>query len=130
MKDVTLLTLFSVRKFIDNTTNPDLRPKFIGKGIFSRIQRETSVNIRNYLMDPNNDGIDEEGNTTMHQLTKFEHLQEMDQQINQTPHLLFMLNKLGMTPLDVAIQQKEEDKAKLLIDRMQKYNNNCSLKFV
>lgn len=35
-----------------------------------------------------------------------------------------------MTPLDFAINEKEEEKAKILIDRMQKYNNNCSLKFV
>lgn len=102
MKDVTLLTLFIVRKFIDNSSNPELRPKFIGQ-IFSKISRETSLNIRNYLMDPAIDGVDDEGNTTMHQLTKFEHLQELDEQINNTPHLLFMLNKTGLTPLDVAI---------------------------
>jgi len=41
-----------------------------------------------------------------------------------------MLNKQGQTPLDVAINLKDDEKAKLLIDRMQKYNTNCSLKFV
>jgi hypothetical protein len=44
--------------------------------------------------------------------------------------MLFMLNKQGMTPLDVAINEKEEEKAKVLIERMQKFNYNCSLKFV
>lgn len=35
-----------------------------------------------------------------------------------------------MTPLDRAINEKEEEKAKLLIDKMAKYNDSCSLKFV
>lgn len=32
--------------------------------------------------------------------------------------MLFMLNKQGMTPLDIAINDKEEEKAKIFIDRM------------
>jgi hypothetical protein len=129
MKDVTLLTLYAIKKFIDHASNPELRPKTKGR-MFSKIQRETSLNIRNYLMDPNDNIIDEEGNTTMHQLTKFEGILDLHNQIDTSPHLIFMLNKHGMTPLDIAITEKEEDKAKVLIDTMQKYNNNCSLKFV
>lgn len=69
-----------------------MRPKFKGK-IFSKIARETSVNIKNYLMDPNDDKVDDDGNTTMHQLTKFEKLYDYQALIDSNPHLLFMLNK-------------------------------------
>lgn len=35
-----------------------------------------------------------------------------------------------MTPLDIAVNDQDEEKAKALIDTMVKYNPNCSLKFV
>jgi len=54
----------------------------------------------------------------------------MQHQIESNPHLLFMLNKQGMTPLDVAINEKEEEKAKILIESMQRFSPSCSLKFV
>ena len=106
-----------------------MRPKLQGK-IFSKIARETSINIKNYLMDPIDDKVDDYGNTTMHQLTKFERMDDYKALIDNNPHLLFMLNKQGMTPLDVAINEQDEDKAKALMDTMQRYNPNCSLKFV
>lgn len=129
IKDVALLTLFSIRKFIDNSSNPELRPKSISL-VFSRINRETAMNIKSYLMDPVINGIDKEGNCSMHQLTKFEQLQDLEDQISSSPHLLFLLNKNGLTPLDVAINSKDDEKAKLMIDRMNKLNANCSLKFI
>ncbi len=129
IKDATLLTLYMIRRFIDGASAPELRPKATGQ-IFRKVSRENALNIRNYLMDPNDGAVDEEGNTTMHQLTKFEDVNDLQNQISSNPHMLFMLNKQGMTPLDIAINEKEEEKAKIFIDRMQKYNNNCSLKFV
>ena len=124
-----MITLFIIRRFIDQSSNPEMRPKLQGK-IFSKIARETSINIKNYLMDPIDDKVDDYGNTTMHQLTKFERMDDYKALIDNNPHLLFMLNKQGMTPLDVAINEQDEDKAKALMDTMQRYNPNCSLKFV
>ena len=63
-------------------------------------------------------------------MTRFEDLFQLEQQIDNQPHFLFLLNKQGYTPLDLAINEKEEDKAKLLIQKMQKFTDNCSLKFV
>ena len=41
-----------------------------------------------------------------------------------------MLNKLGYTPLDLCINENDEKRSLYLIEKMHKYNNNCSLKFV
>jgi hypothetical protein len=41
-----------------------------------------------------------------------------------------MLNKQGFTPLDVAVTEGENVKARYLIEKMQRFNTNCSLKFV
>jgi hypothetical protein len=46
-------------------------------------------------MNGNDDEVDEEGNTSIHQLTKGEDLSILESQIISTPHLLFMLNKNG-----------------------------------
>ena len=43
-----------------------------GKSSLRKVEKEGSINIRNYLMDPNDEGIDEEGNTSIHALTKNE----------------------------------------------------------
>lgn len=55
---------------------------------------------------------------------------QLENMINNAPHLLFLLNKLGLTPLDIAINEKDDPKAILLIQKMAKYGQNCSLKFV
>jgi hypothetical protein len=31
-----------------------------------KVDKESSLNIQNYLMDPNDEGIDEDGNTSIH----------------------------------------------------------------
>ena len=35
-----------------------------------------------------------------------------------------------MTPLDIAINEQVDYKAKIIIDKMFKFNENCSLKFI
>jgi len=36
-------------------------------GIRSRkVEKEASLNIKSYLMDPNDEGVDEDGNTSIH----------------------------------------------------------------
>jgi hypothetical protein len=71
IKNMTILTIFAIRKFIDNKQNPQMRPSTQWRSL-SRVEKEESVNIQHYLMDPNDEGIDEEGNTSIHYLSKFE----------------------------------------------------------
>ena len=77
IKDITLITMYVIRRFIDHSHDPKLRPSTEGKMI-SRIQREASMNIKSYLMDPNDEGIDEEGNTSIHQLTRNEDIYQLE----------------------------------------------------
>lgn len=111
------------------------------------------------MLDPQDDGVDQFGNTKIHQLVVNENeLNSMRLQLGEAPHHLFMLNKYGQTPLDITIQegvdaatqearylaQKNQTMAKLeddkeqfakvksmiLIQRMVKYPRDCSLKFI
>ena len=67
IKNSAIITLFMTRKFIDNKENPLMRPGGLATGkMFRRVEKESTVNIRNYLQDPNDEGIDDEGNTTIH----------------------------------------------------------------
>lgn len=70
----------------------------------TRIEAETIDHIRSYLIDPHDDGVDEDGNTTVHQLIHSKpDWDDFEPQLGDFPHHLFMLNKFGQTPLDVAI---------------------------
>ena len=138
---------------------------------------EAFSHIQSYLIDPHDDGVDPDGNTTVHQLMRYEtDWFAFEAQLADLPHHLFMLNKEGQTPLDVAILEtiaaadvrarktrekaaakkdismlrspeqqlkdniaqeeaenefeKETEKATMLIQRMQKYGPDCSIKFV
>ena len=125
----------------------------------SRIELEAFNHIQSYLIDPHDDGVDDNGNTTVHQLMRYEpNCAYFSDQLSDFPHHLFMLNKYGQTPLDIAIQEtieavdleeqmrasKKHEKAKsaasdvenatektqFLIERMIKYGPDCSIKFV
>ena len=83
------------------------------------------------MLDPNDEGIDDEGNTSIHHLTKNnQDLENFGTQIQNQPHMLFMLNKQGLLPLDMTIAEKDEPRSLKLIEYMKSFNNNCSLKFV
>jgi hypothetical protein len=72
----------------------------------TRVEREAVRHIRSYLIDPHDDGVDNEGNTTVHQLIiKKPDWDDFEPQLADFPHHLFMLNKHGQTPLDVAIHE-------------------------
>lgn len=36
---------------------------------FKKVEKDASINIANYLIDPNDEGIDDLGNTSCHSLT-------------------------------------------------------------
>ncbi len=50
LRDVTLITLYFVKKFIDNSAEPLIRPQAEGK-YMSRVEMDASINITAYLMD-------------------------------------------------------------------------------
>lgn len=65
LRDVTLITLFFVKKFIDNSVEPLIRPQAEGK-YMSRVEMDASINISAYLLDQRDEGLDEEGNNPLH----------------------------------------------------------------
>ena len=157
VKGVALVTIYTIRRFVDNSADPPMRPR-TGANL-SKIEMEAFSHVQSYLIDPHDDGVDADGNTTIHQLMRFEpDWKSFDRQMTDLPHQLFMLNKSGQTPLDTTImdsvkaefiergylEKKDAEKAKEadekeqnanqktmhLIQRMQKFTPECSLKFI
>ena len=71
VKNLSLVTIYIIRKTIDGMMDPDMRPSTNYKKV-SRIEMEAFNHIQSYLIDPHDDGCDENGNTTIHQLMRFE----------------------------------------------------------
>ena len=102
-KNLGVLTIFVIRKFIDGAEDPPMRPRTSSQKM-SRVEMEAFSHIQSYLIDPHDDGVDPDGNTTVHQLMRYEtDWFAFEAQLADLPHHLFMLNKEGQTPLDVAI---------------------------
>lgn len=95
IKNLSLLTIYAIRRFIDNKDDPPMRPRTSGHAL-SRVEKEAFGHIQSYLIDPHDDGIDVDGNTTVHQLMRFEpDWNTFEYQLQDLPHHLFMLNKYG-----------------------------------
>lgn len=94
IKNLSVVTIFAIRKFIDGADDPPMRPRTNKK--MSRVEMEAFNHIQSYLIDPHDDGIDNEGNTTVHQLMRYESdWYAFVGQLSDLPHHLFMLNKFG-----------------------------------
>jgi len=105
IKNLGLITIYVIRRFIDHREDPPMRPRTTGYN-FSKVEKEAFAQIQGYLIDPHDDGVDIDGNTTVHQLLKTEpNSQRIESRLHDLPHHLFMLNKFGQTPLDIAIQE-------------------------
>jgi hypothetical protein len=65
----------------------------------------------------------------MHQLIKFEGISEVEALASQQPHLLFLINNDGCTPLCMAINEQLDAKALLLIDLMSKHSLHSNVKY-
>lgn len=78
------------------------------------------------MIDPSDDGIDDEGNNPVHLAAKHDdNFASFQRLVSSSPHFLFMLNKFGQTPLDVAIEET------LLFEKIidtSKENNQAGLK--
>jgi hypothetical protein len=64
---MAIITIYGIRKLIDNKDDPPMRPHTSGVS-FTKVEKEAFANIQSYLIDPHNDGRDDHGNTTVHQI--------------------------------------------------------------
>ena len=71
VKNLSLVTLYVIRKSIDGLVDPDMRPN-TNYARVTRVELEAFNHIQSYLIDPHDDGCDENGNTTVHQLMRYE----------------------------------------------------------
>ena len=67
IKNLSLVTVYVIRRFIDNANDPEMRPKTNNTQL-TKVEKEAFNHIRSYLIDPHDDGVDANGNTTVHQL--------------------------------------------------------------
>ena len=95
-----------------------------------RRDKHSYFNLKSYLQEPDDHMMDDEGNTSLHQATKFEEMELLETQATVNPHMLFILNQLGMTPLDMAIFEGKNDRAELLLKKSKKYHSHSSLRFI
>jgi len=70
IKNLSLLTVYIIRRFIDNKEDPPMRPRTSGMNM-TRVEIEAFTHIQSYLIDPHDDGADDDGNTTVHQLMRY-----------------------------------------------------------
>ena len=54
----------------------------------------------------------------------------MESRLLKAPHLLFMLNNEGYTPLDVCIMEGNTEKAELLVNKIKKFQSSSNLRFI
>lgn len=62
-----MVTVYTIRRYIDNNADPAMRPRTSGINM-TQVEVEAFSHIKSYLIDPHDDGVDEDGNTTVHQL--------------------------------------------------------------
>ena len=131
LKDLVLMIVFFTQRIFDGL-EVNMRPGLVSEATPDgrRAEREVYFNLRGYLQEPDAQQMDEEGNTTLHQATKLDDASYLETQVTKNPHLLFMLNKEGYTPLDVAIMEGNNQRAELLITRTKKFHPLSSIRFV
>ena len=112
LKDATQVVSFTSHRLFDGIETP-LRPTIDENA--ARRDKNSYFNLRSYLQEPDDHIMDDQGNTSLHQATKFEEIDILDNQATINPHMLFILNHLGMTPLDMAIFEGKNDRAELLL---------------
>lgn len=128
LKDATQVVTFASHRMFDGIETP-LRPTIDENDVYKR-DKNAYFNLRSYLQEPDDHMMDEQGNTSLHQATKFEEIDILDNQATINPHMLFILNHLGMTPLDMAIFEGKSDRAELLLKKSKKFHSMSSIRFV
>ena len=128
LKDATQVVGFASHRMFDAVESP-LRPTIDENSLYKR-DKNAYFNLRSYLQEPDDHMMDEQGNTSLHQATKFEEMDILDNQATINPHMLFILNHLGMTPLDMAIFEGKNDRAELLLKKSKKFHSMSSIRFI
>jgi len=65
VKNLALVTIYALRRFIDTKDDPPMRPRTSGISM-TKVEKEAFAHIQSYLIDPHDDGLDADGNTTVH----------------------------------------------------------------
>ena len=113
VKNIIYFTVFVTQRGFDGLERK-LRPRSL-KSAPKIISQDAYYNLQNYLKDTADHPVDQEGNTTLHQATRYEEVGLLETHATQNPHMLFLLNNEGNTPLDTAIMQGDTQKAEILI---------------
>jgi hypothetical protein len=120
VKDTTQVVVFISHRVFDGIES-NLRPT-IDENARNR-DKHAYFNLKNYLNDPDDHMLDDDGNTSLHQATRLEELENLDSQATINPHMLFILNHMGMTPLDMAIFEGKNDRADILLKKSKKFHS-------
>ena len=85
LKNLAILTIYIVRRYVDNRDDPPMRPR-TGSNL-SKVELEAFAHMQSYLIDPHDDGCDQNGNTSIHQLMKLEpDWTVFERQMKDQPH--------------------------------------------
>jgi ankyrin repeat protein len=109
---------------VESNLRPSLEQQRLKK------DRNAYFNLRSYLNEPDDQMMDDEGNTTLHQATRLDEIEILEHQATINPHMLFILNQMGMTPLDMAIFEGKKDRAELLLKKSKKFHSMSNIRFI
>lgn len=121
--------MYHINKYYDKLDKPFMRPEPKSVGV-TQVDKEAYFNIRSYLIDPTDEILDEDGNTSIHLVANNDNIEEFASVLKNNPQMLFMLNKDGYSSLDVAVKEKDNERAAFLIERYQAFGPQSSLRFV
>jgi len=127
IKDGTQIIAFISHRVFDNVEST-LRPTLDEQK--NKRDKNAYFNLRSYLNEPDDQMVDGDGNTSLHQATRLEEIEVLDTQATIHPHMLFILNQMGMTPLDTAIFEGKNDRADLLLKKSKKFHSMSSIRFI
>ena len=57
IKNLGLVTVYIIRRYIDNNADPPMRPRTTGVNM-TQVEVEAFSHIKSYLIDPHDDGVD------------------------------------------------------------------------
>jgi hypothetical protein len=101
LKDLALVTIFLMRRYIEGAQSVSLRPKtelIIKKE--PKLDRQSIKSMR-YLLENPIEEYNKNGDTQLHE--KIKSSQCIEESVALNPHQMFMINKNGQTPLDLCI---------------------------
>jgi len=78
VKDVTLLTVFVIRKFLEQRDTATLRPKsYVNTQTVPKLDKESSASMKAYLENTLGESVDPDGNMKLHAMVKHEGSQDL-----------------------------------------------------